>query len=943
MKVNRVWVAMAVIFLAAALYEIGLKPQSRPLYERARSLYGQQNYGASLQELKRAYEIEPNSTDILVLMGWNLLKLRQLDAAREYFSRASRLDPKLVEAKLGLAYLAVETGQGGTQLAEISALLEQDPGNSDFRLAGATALRQAGRNLEAAAIFRRLLGRDRYGLAARKNLEEMYGIENLTEEIPPGFLPRNRPGELRMNFRAGSQYFQRRNGNAWENFYIRGVNIGPATPGHFASEPPVLVEEYLQWLQQIASLGANTVRVYTLLPPAFYRALQRHNETPHLPRLYLLQEVWLGNAEESNLFLPAVEAASRQEIARAMDVIHGQGDLPMRQGYANGLYSVDVSDYVLGYLIGRELPPHLVLANNEMNSRQKSYSGKYISLPEGNATEAWLASMMDYAVSYEVEKYHQQFPVGIANWPTLDPLTHPTESTLMEEISIRKNQGERMTAPPPPDVPIDDNDAVSVDELRLQAHSEFPAGLFAAYSVFPYYPDFLYQDPSYLSVQDQQGPNPFFGYLKALKGYHAKMPLLIVEYGLSTSLGVSRLHPLGWNHGGMTEREQGELLARMSRNIAEAGCAGGIVFGWQDEWYKANWLTGPLALPAERRPLWNNQLDPDQGFGLWTYDPSSDSRLFSGFAGWSSVLPLYQKDAAGVTSLNDGWDAERTLRSLAVSSDAAFVYLRLQVGAVRKDRNNVPDLKGANYYIGISTAPGRFGGQTLPGLAPQVRNENGANFLLHIGDGARARLLIASNYNPREARPIPTPSPGVQIAYRIPFNPKMENWSGFEEIVVETNRRRFSRNGRMFPAQQNSLSLLRYRPAGQSEDTQATWTCDFANKAFIFRLPWALLMVMDPSTHLILAATEGGPKFVPAETPGLQFSVVSFRPADSIPFQQFPSSGVPAVDSLPGIDRGSFAGLQTYTWPLWNAITVPRRPKAGFATVQKVFRELGTP
>ena len=100
MRVNRIWVATAVIFLAAALYEVRLKPQSRPLYERARSLYGQQNYVASLQELNRAYEIEPNSTDILVLMGWNQLKLRQLDEARNNFSRASRLNPKLVEEEL---------------------------------------------------------------------------------------------------------------------------------------------------------------------------------------------------------------------------------------------------------------------------------------------------------------------------------------------------------------------------------------------------------------------------------------------------------------------------------------------------------------------------------------------------------------------------------------------------------------------------------------------------------------------------------------------------------------------------------------------------------------------------------------------------------------------------------------------------------------------------
>jgi len=110
MKINRIWVAILLIILGAAYYELKLKPQSRPLYESALSFYDKGDYVASLRELNSAYQIEPNSTDILVLIGWNELKLGRLNEAQANFSRAARLNPTLVEARLGLDYVALERG-----------------------------------------------------------------------------------------------------------------------------------------------------------------------------------------------------------------------------------------------------------------------------------------------------------------------------------------------------------------------------------------------------------------------------------------------------------------------------------------------------------------------------------------------------------------------------------------------------------------------------------------------------------------------------------------------------------------------------------------------------------------------------------------------------------------------------------------------------------------
>ncbi len=246
----------------------------------------------SLEELEKAYQIEPNSTAILVLRGWNFLKLRQFGPARENFSRAKRLDPSLVEPKLGLAYVALETGEGEVDPEGARALLQLDPSNRDFALAAAVALRQGGKNVEAQKLFKGLLNDAQYAELAKQNIEDMFGIAETNESVPEGLPPLKKPGDKRVPFRASGQYLQTRTPSGWANFYVKGVNIGPAMPGSFAGGAPNSMRIYGLWLRNIAELGANTIRVYTVLPPAFYRALKRHNETPGMPKLYLLQEIW---------------------------------------------------------------------------------------------------------------------------------------------------------------------------------------------------------------------------------------------------------------------------------------------------------------------------------------------------------------------------------------------------------------------------------------------------------------------------------------------------------------------------------------------------------------------------------------------------------------------------------------------------------------------------
>src|SRR5439155_19184380 len=133
-----------------------------------------------------------------------------------------------------------------------------------------------------------------------------------------------------------------------------------------------------------------------------------------------------------------------------------------------------------------------------------------------------------------------------------------------------------------------DNDAVSVDAEKMLATSLLPAGLFASYHAYPYFPDFMILDPGYLRQRDAEGPNAYAGYLRDLVRHHAGRPVLISEVGVPSSRGVAHRQPQGFDHGGHDEHAQAAIDARLFRAIRETGCARGIVFSWIDVLFKHN-------------------------------------------------------------------------------------------------------------------------------------------------------------------------------------------------------------------------------------------------------------------------------------------------------------------------------------------------------------------
>ncbi|TMQ58461.1 MAG: hypothetical protein E6K75_05320, partial [Candidatus Eisenbacteria bacterium] len=436
--------------------------------------------------------------------------------------------------------------------------------------------------------------------------------------------------------------------------FIRGINLGAAPPGHFPGEFAITRSDYRRWLAFARTIRANAIRVYALHPPEFYQALKDDNDAHPSDPIWLFQEVWTELPAKNDFWDPGFGKEFEAEIRSAVDAIHGKAVLAPRPGHAAGRYTADVSPYLAGWLLGREWEPYAVRVTQEAHPAMTKFQGSYFAVDGGTAMECWLGRELDFAASYEAKRYGMAHAVSFVNWPTLDPMRHPTEA-------------ERGGKPAE-----HDEDAYSVNPSQVRLlKGPWPLsktlGYFSNYHVYPYYPDFMNLDPGYAHYRDKHGACNYAGYLADLKAHTKGLPLLIGEFGVPTSRGVAHLQPQGLNHGGMSEEEQGKADVRLLEDLQATGCAGGLLFSLFDEWFKVNWLVARGEEPRERDPLWHNLLDPEENYGLLGFDPPSTVRVDGSTQDWSGVAPY--------ASAPDG----ALLRSLYVTSDQNRLYLRVDL------------------------------------------------------------------------------------------------------------------------------------------------------------------------------------------------------------------------------------------------------------------------
>lgn len=654
-----------------------------------------------------------------------------------------------------------------------------------------------------------------------------------------------------LPFKTSGDHIAMHTGEDYRKLILKGINLGSSPPGFFPGEIAYAISPgyYEEWIRKISEAGFNSIRVYTLHPPVFYEKLAEYNyRHPNNP-LLLFQGIWMDEIEDrydqESYDLTKRIIPLTKEVHEVIDCINGSGNLAFRYGKAYGRYLTDVSRWTAGYIIGREVSPQEVDYTNYHNLSQGSFAGKYFSITGGSASEAFIARMLDEAVTYEERKYSVRRPVSFSSWPTLDPLDHPTEI-------------------------FTDEDAACFDLTRITLNLPEP-GIFASYHAYPYYPNFISEQSSYLSFSDADGPNSYLGYLNDLKNHYSSMPLVIAEFGVPSSWGSAHQSFSGMHHGGFSEYQQGENNLRLMHNIINSGCAGGFMFAWMDEWFKPTWIvlyleaygisSGGLIIPT--RQLWHNITSPEQNFGLITFEQRSTLPLIS-----------YQTD-------NTGGPIEK----VSATHDNQFFFLEIEA-----NKNLSP---GDTVLVAFDTWLKGVGESVLPNGKKLV---NRSEFLLSIVLSSDSALFhVMESYNMYGLTPR--------------FDLSNHTVQKFRSTVSDGGNwdlMRWINDGYMMTVQDiGKLPMEQGNIFTSGQRTAVAWK----NEKIIIRIPWTMLYFYDPTQMQIIdgaVSHDGGYNYE-----------ISTAVSDGIAVSVY-------------FDRKVTSSLSRYIWPQWLVapITVAAEKKS---------------
>ena len=706
-------------------------------------------------------------------------------------------------------------------------------------------------------------------------------------------------------FRTGANGFEVSiDGATYRPFWPIGVNYGHGIPGTSAGEFAATREQIAEFIQTIGDLGANSIRVYTVQSPLFYDELRRYNESNPDKPLFLLQGAWLREPNEDADFAgmasydsPWIREQFTDEMQKVVDVVHGNRDIPpgspghpLNYGRAYGHYGADVSPWLLGWLIGREMEPPTIQGTNEFYYAAHcggspcfaEFNGNFFSIAKATPSEVAVTRWLDFVAAYEAEHYNAAHPMAFSNWPTLDPIDHVVE------------------------LGFDDQEVL--DLRKIIVSPTFTPGIFYSYHAYPYYPEFILHEPSF-QVDDEIGPNSYLGYLDQLRTEYAGRTLIIAEIGLPSSQGSAHFAASGMSHGGLDEREQGAAILRSLRTITRSQLNGAFIFEALDEWWKRAWVVERLELPGDRRPLWFNALSPEQNFGLLAMRPGSDERHheIDGLSMDFPDVPSAEQDAQLLAPL-DEHDPLRTLRALTIDSDEGFLHLLLRVESLDPDGDSRVDWDHVDYLVGIDTLDPDRGDRCFEPSC-RVQTERRIEFLLRVNSENEVTHSVDRPYD----------LVGVWHGFREPWQlyRTVPNDAGvFDLMRTVTNDAFWYAGQELAPIIYQNIG--QFRTGTELKTSNTNFWYSIAENALELRIPWTLLHVTDPSQRMVVDDDVPGKKDAAQElqvrqTPEFAVVVVTLDGAGAI------------ADTLPRAKQVGNAwvipamGAPVYTWKTWDA------------------------
>lgn len=604
---------------------------------------------------------------------------------------------------------------------------------------------------------------------------------------------------ISCRFKAEGDYFYIYESGDWKQMFMRGVNIGATEPGLFPGDLTISYDTYYRWFGYISEMNCNCIRIYTLMPPQFYQALGDFNKKAK-NKLYLYQGIWVNEEDIERLSDTYAENEKilndfMTDAVNLVNVIHGKAKIAETAGEAYGTYNTDVSPWLVGWIIGIEWDPNFVINTNNQHPDKKDYDGEYLYTQTASPFEAFLCRVGDALIKHEAKTYKFQVPLAFSNWITTDPLTHPNE-------------------------PHFDEDKTTVNTENVKCRN-FGPGMFASYHIYPYYPDSLNYQEDYLEYTDDSGKvNTYEAYLEDLKLAHT-VPIIVAEFGIPTSRGMGHESVMGYNQGMVDETAQGAMLIDMLGSIENAKYAGGIVFTWQDEWFKRTWNNVMFDI-ADRRPYWSNIQTTEQCFGLLAFDPGKESMaayVDGDVSEWKNTQPTVTTEQG----------------KLYIKSDERYLYIMLDAGNYdfEKDTLLIPintiadqgNLKAAQYNAEFDTA---------------------ADFLIYINGKDNSHIYVdryydAFNYYFLESKKLSDikaeENAGVKNSGMFDI---MRLCYGYNLTVKGTNQ--------VVPDKAYETGKLRYGNGNpKAQEYKSLSDFYFKNGKLEIRIPWQLLNVMDPS------------------------------------------------------------------------------------------------
>lgn len=531
-------------------------------------------------------------------------------------------------------------------------------------------------------------------------IDHVYYYENYTL----GFL--NNTEEIQYFTKTEGDKILLKRRKDFEDFEIRGVNMGLGIPGHFATEYAIDKNTYLRWFKYIQEMGANAIRVYTINHDDFYEAFYEYNEDNDNP-LYLVHGVWVDdyiqNSHRDALDDEFIDVF-REDCKTLVDVIHGRKKIRNFKGLGKQVYKKDISEWVIGYILGIEWEDVTVsYTNRKKETKDKiTYEGKYMYTEDATAFEAMLCEIGDNIIEYESEKYGEQRLVAFSNWATTDPFDYPEDITnYFKKIA-------------------------KVDVEKIKTTEEFLSGQFASYHIYSYYPDYLnYMEPTEQYIDRHGNVNPYYAYLKKINEHH-EMPVVISEFGVPSSRGMAQREYSSWrSQGNLSENKQGEAIISCYEDIMDAGSAGSCIFSWQDEWFKRTWNT-MAHVDLAKTPYWNDYQTNEQNFGLLAFDPGkkrSISYVDGDTEEWNNEDVVVQSEEA----------------TLSMKNDEKFIYFLVHKEGLSEDEK---------LYIPIDLTP-KSGSKSIHGL--DFTSHRGIDFLIKIEGKTNSRVMVQERYDVNRA------------------------------------------------------------------------------------------------------------------------------------------------------------------------------------------------